>query len=638
MIPVPSHNLIPRLALVLALCASAPLSADPLLKSDAEISNEYRERVAFVLQDAIDRIDPDNPDAGGVYDLAVAVNRGEHVEWARQRLRSYNETPAGNMFWMIPMVLIMHADNGSLNDDDWSLIQELWRTYYPYRGDTENHWLMYYVALYLAAEMFPEADTGAWFNGRSSVENMAEAKEYILDWVRITTSYGQGEYDSPRYIGEYTRPMALLAGWARDAELRKVGHMMMDYLILDFVVESVEGLHGGAQSRAYPREILRPALTVSMAHSWLFFGQGEFSPNASNTLVALSGYTPPPILFRIAHDRNEAYVHKELKRTRWRLRNVGPDTFEVEGKRSRPVYKYSYVHPDYILGSSQGGLLQPIQQRTWNLIWREDDPWDKSNSFFALHPYSSPKEGSMYFPADWDTVTDLIARSKADYDTEDKLIGGSKYEYVVQHESALIGLYDIPEGTRFPLINTFFSRDLEQVVEDPSGWIFAQGGPIYIAYFPMAPGEWKPVDWTGLMAGGAGGWFSANFVEWSEGSKSLVSYELKNGYVVQVAPVSEFDSYEEFKSTIKSLPLDYSLEPVPSVRFTTLEGIELSVEYQAPLYVDGQPVRFEDWMLFDGPFSRAERGSRTLDIIYGDELYHLDFINNRIESSIISDR
>lgn len=633
------HYLSRILTVASLACIAVPCSlADPLQKSDAEIRSEYRERVEYVLQSAIDRIDPNDPNAGGIYDLAVALNRGEHIEWARQRLRSYNETPTGNMFWMIPMVLLMHADSGNLDEDDWALIQDLWRTYYPYRGDTENHWLMYYTGLYLAAEMFPEAGTDAWFNGRSAKENMAEAKEYILDWVRITTSYGQGEYDSPRYIGEYTRPMALLAGWARDAELRHLGQMMMDYLILDFTVESLEGLHGGAQSRAYPREILRPALSVSMAHSWLFYGQGEFSPNASNTLVALSGYTPPPILYRIAHDRNEAYVHKELKRTRWRLRNVGADTFEVDDKRTRPVYKYSYVHPDYILGSSQGGLLQPIQQRTWNLIWREDEPLDKSNTLFALHPYSSPKEGMMYFPSDWDTVTDLIARSKADYDSEDKLIGGSKYESIVQHESTLIGLYDIPEGTRFPLINTFFSRDLEHRIEDDSGWIFAQGGPVYIAYFPMAPGEWKPVDWTGLMAGGAGGWFSANFVEWSEGSESYVSYELKNGYILQVAAVRDFESFEAFKAAVRSLPLKTTLKPVPAVEFSTLDGVELSVRYKEPLFVNGEPVRYEDWMLYDGPFARAERGSQILDILYGAERYHLDFIRNRIESSISSEQ
>ena len=92
---------------------------------------------------------------------------------------------------------------------------------------------------------------------------------------------------------------------------------------------------------------------------------------------------------------------------------------------------------------------------------------------------------------------------------EYKLEGGSPYEQVAQHQAALIALYDIPEGTRFPLIHTYFSRDLKNRVEDSSGWIFSQGGPTYIAYRPLAPGVWKPVDWTDSLKKGLGGYFSA---------------------------------------------------------------------------------------------------------------------------------
>ena len=46
------------------------------------------------------------------------------------------------------------------------------------------------------------------------------------------------------------------------------------------------------------------------------------------------------------------------------------EAIEVDDHSTAPVYKYSYVTPDYILGSSQGGLLQPIQQQTWSLVWQ----------------------------------------------------------------------------------------------------------------------------------------------------------------------------------------------------------------------------------------------------------------------------
>lgn len=612
-------------ACLLLLAPGIRLAADTSWPTESERFLAYQERCQEVIDFIVNRTDPDNPDRGGLFDIAVNLAEGTNLEWARARLRAVNETPRGNMFWMHPMVFVMYAGRENLNAEDWAFIRDLWRTYFPYRGDTENHWLMYYASLYLACQMFPDSGPEAWYNGKSAVENMAEAEDYIRDWISITTAYGQGEYDSPNYIEEYLRPLALLYGWAEDEELRQLSRMMIDYVLLDFAVENLDGLYGGAHSRLYPRYVLQPSLTAATRHAWLLFGQGNFQNNAGNMILALSGYVPPAILHRIALDRDEPYVHRELKRTRWRIRNAGPEAFEVDGRVTTPVYKYTYMHPDYVLGSSQGGLLQPIQQQTWSLIWREDDPTGKSNTFFGLQPYSNPFEGTMYFGADWDTVTDLIARSKVDYDSPDKLEGGSHYEQVFQHRSTLIALYDIPENNRFPIVSTLFSRDLENRIEDDSGWIFAKGGPVYIAYRPFQPGVWKPVDWTGLLKGGAGGWFSTNFEELSRGSEMYVSEYLKNGYVFEVAPASAFDSYEAFQEAIRKLPVEIETDPVPAVAFTSLDGTRLYAAYGAPPTINDKAVDFKEWPLFEGPFANADRESHALEIRHGPETLDLDF-------------
>lgn len=606
-----------------ALYATSPPPERPI--SDAAILEGYRERSQKAIEDLATSVHPTDRDRGSLYHVAAALYLGTNVEWAKRRLRTVNEDPRGNMFWMIPMALVMHAGKENLDPNDWAFIRRMWREYFPYRGDTENHWLMYYTGLYLACELFPDAGPEHWYNGKSSAENMAEAKEYILDWVKITTSYGQGEYDSPNYIGEYTRPMALLAGWAKDSELQRAGEMMMDYLLLDYAVENLNGIYGGAHSRIYPRHIIQPVIAMGPMHGWLFFGQGNYRRNATNALVAMSGYRPPPILYRIAHDRETPYVHKELKRTRWRIRNAGPEAFEYDGKKTIPVYKTSYVDRDFILGSSQGGLLQPIQQQTWSLVWYEEDARGKSNTFFAVQPYSNPFEGTMYFGEDWDTVTDLIARSKVDYDSPDKLASGSPYEQVFQHEGALLALYDIEPGSRFPLIHTFFSRDLKELEEDESGWIFARGGPSYIAYRPLAAGEWREVDWTGLLKGGAGAWISTNFTEMSAGSRSYVSESLQNGYVVQVAPARDFPSMQGFQAAVLDLPLEYRLEPTPQVSFTGLDGAALTMDYGGIPKVNGEAVDYSQWPLFEGPYARAERESEALEIRHGDRRHFLDF-------------
>jgi hypothetical protein len=615
-----------------------PLTADSQWPTESERVLAYRMRCQEVLDFVVARTDPQNTERGSLFDIAVNLAAGTNLDWARARLRTVNDPPRGNMFWMHPMVFVMYAGQENLNADDWAFIRELWRTYFPYRGDTENHWLMYYASLYLACQMFPESGPEDWYNGKSAAENMSEAEDYIRDWINITTAYGQGEYDSPNYIGEYIRPLALLYGWAQDPEMRQLSKMMLDYVIVDFAVENLGGLYGGAHSRLYPRYVLQPALTPATQHAWLLFGQADFKNNAGNMILALSGYVPPAILHRVALDRNKPYEQRELKRTRWRIRNAGPEAFEIDGRITTPVYKYTYMHPDFVLGSSQGGLLQPIQQQTWSLIWREEEPTGKSNTLFGIQPYSNPFEGTMYFGADWDTVTDLIARSKVDYDSPDKLEGGSPHEHVSQYKSTLIALYQIPKGSRFEHISTLFSRDLEERVEDVSGWIFAKGGPVYIAYRPFQPGVWKPVDWTGLLKGGAGAWFSTNFEELSRGSEMYVSEYLNNGYLVEVAPVSAFASYQEFKDKIRNLPLQITTDPSPSVSYTTLEGTHLQIAYGQPLHINGNALGYENWPLFEGPFTKADPKSRELHIQHGSESLHLDFKAIRTTSTLSTDK
>lgn len=621
----------------LAAPAANVTRGEAVATSDADIARRFAARREAVLQAAVASIDPQNPTKGGGFlDVAACLQRGERVAAALARFAELNKPmPRDNMFWTYPMATVMAAGRQAFDAATQARVRELWKIYWPSRGDTENHWAMYYASLYIAAQLRPEAGPEDWFDGKSSAENMAEARSYLEHWIEVSTTHGQGEYDSPSYIQEYIIPLALLSGWTEDAALRQKARMMLDYIIYDYAVENVDGFYGGAHSRVYPWQIVAPGRTPTTAIGWLLFGLGEQVPDPATTVLALSGYEPPPILERIARERSQPYVERELKRTRWRIRHAGPESFEVGDQRTIAVYKYSYVDRDFVLGSSQGGLLQPIQQQTWSLVWRTDKERRRAcNTFFAVHPFSSPLEGTMFFADAWDTVTDLIARSKTDYDSEDKLPSGSPYEQVVQHGTALVALYDIPAGTRFPHITAFFSRDLVNVTEDASGWIFAQGGPVYIAYRPFAPGEWRPIDWTGLMQSGKAGWIGTDFKEWGPGNRCYVSPVLRNGYVVQVAPARDYASFEAFQAAVRRLPLTFDVKGVPAATFTALDGTKIEAHYGATPAINGEPLDYAHWPLFESPFAREERGSGRLEMRHGAERRILDFRRNVIEQTV----
>ena len=169
----------------------------------------------------------------------------------------------------------------------------------------------------------------------------------------------------------------------------------------------------------------------------------------------------------------------------------------------------------------------------------------------------------------------------------------------------MISLCDIPAGTNYQQVNGFFSKDLSRFEEDASGWIFAQGGRAYLAYRPLAPYEWRPLE---------------------RGGKRLRSPHGKNGTILQVASEAEFASWDEFKAAIRALPLAITLAPTPRVAFTTLRGKKVECAYGAAPRVNGRTVNHaEEWKLFAGPYLNAEVGSGMLTLTHGRLRRVLDF-------------
>jgi len=574
-----------RLWIALLWCAVASGAAPP-----------FAERAQYVI-DAYAH--PKTPGPLGYANIAAMLRLHECGADCSRRLEELLADPTGDMFWMFPVTAVAHLDRGQLSDAARNALRRSFKTYMPYRGDTENHWLLYYSTLYLMAQMWPDRAADDWYNGKSSAENMREAADWIESWVRLTTRRGQGEYDSPHYIGVFLLPLSYLAEWAQEPKMKQRARMMLEYLIVDYAAESLDGLYAGAHARIYDRQVLEKWLNISSDFGWLLFGQGIPKPvPAGEALyyVLASAYEPPEILKRIATERGAPYSHYERKRTRnqWRFHD----------ELHSPVYKTTYMRQEYAVGSDQGGTLQPIQEHSWDVTWHVADPRGIENTFFTLHPSSSVRELETYFTFPADHAVEEVVSSKKSYDSADKFVGGSPYEQIFQDQDTVIVLYDIEPGARFPHINGFFSKDLAEMREDLSGWLFARGGDAWIACRPLQPFTWKPID---------------------GGGKRLFSPYLKNGVVVQVAARSEFADMDAFRRAILALPLEYRTEPVPSVRFRSLRGRTLDARYGATPRVDGVAVDYGKWPLFGGPFVEASVDSERLTLKFGTMRRVLDF-------------
>jgi hypothetical protein len=536
----------------------------------------------------------------GYANIAAKLSLHEDAALCSRRLEELLAAgPTGDMFWMFPVTAVAYTDRGQLTDTARRALRQSFRTYMPYRGDTENHWLTYYTSLYLMAQLWPGESGDQWYTGKSSEENLREAAGWIEDWVKLTTRRGQGEYDSPNYMGLYFLSMSYLAAWSKDPAMQKRAAMMLDYLTADYAAETLDGIYVGAHSRIYDREVLQKWAAPSSDFGWALFGLGHpLDPPASYILFYLlaSHYEPPEILQRIATDRSQPYTHYERKRTRNRWRFFD----ELHGA----VYKTTYVRREYAVSSDQGGTLQPIQEHSWDVTWAVPDARGVENTLFTVNPHSSLRELQTYFSFPADIGISGVVSSKKSYDSPDKFVGGSPYEQIFQDQDTVVALYDIAPGARFPHINGFFSKDLAEVREDPSGWIFARGGEALIACRPLQPYTWKPID---------------------GGGKRLFSPYLKNGMVVQVAARSEFAGLEAFRQAILSLHLEFSMDGAPRVRFQSLRGRMLEFTYGAVPQVDATPLDYDHRPLFGGPFVEAGVDSEQLLLKYREMRRTLDF-------------
>ena len=533
--------------------------------------------------------------------LAAGIDERRAIDCIEAKLKA----PSGDMFFIYPLIgTYLHLQD-RLPDELKHHMQALFSIYTPYRGDTENHWLMYYTALYLAAQTWPDLNGAFWFNGKSSQENLEEAAAYLNCWFDLTTTQGQGEFDSPDYAGVYLSPLCLLYDFARDPAMRLKSRMMLDYFLADWAGEHLKGMLCGGFSRVYEPQVYTPRQSVVSTLLWLYFGDCDFNPSGSMheaIFPALSSYRPPEILVSIARDRSQPYSHHETKR----VRNI----IRYRSIKNPPVYKTLYMTDLYALGSLQGGILQPIQQHTWGLTWVSDKPHP---CIFTLHPYFSSEELASFFPEEPKILVDDVVKSKGTYNKPDKWTGGSPFEQTFQYESTIIVLYHLQKGEGWPHIDGFFPKQLDERSTDPSGWIFCREGDVFIACFPLRPYTWIEEDVCFRMR----------------------SPHARNGIIMEVSSRKKFLDFATFKKHIRQNKIDTShFMDNLSVTYTNCDGNELTFSYDGSRVLNGSHIVLSDYGLFSGPFFKSEVGSGRLEIRYQLQKRDLDFRACRLTEEV----
>ncbi len=236
----------------------------------------------------------------------------------------------------------------------------------------------------------------------------------------------------------YVTPMLLLYEFAEEPAIRQLAGMMLDLLLADYLTESLDGAYCGGHSRVIDvgggatteNRVVRPPLPLRGRHrpSRRHRRPGRSSPRSRATGPRASSTA-------IANRRDDALRAHGAK--------ARPQRDPLRPALNPPVHKYDYMTPGYGLGSLQGGILQPIQQHTWDVTWLGSA---ENSTLFTVHPSVSARELAMFFPEEIHGLTRTITAQKGSYASPDKLVSASAFEKVFQHENVLLALYQVPPG------------------------------------------------------------------------------------------------------------------------------------------------------------------------------------------------
>lgn len=450
-------------------------------------------------------------------------------------------------------------------------------------GASENHKLMYAAAAYLAGIAWPDDYPKEWFQ---------IGHDHLMHWFDIVTSIGFWEEDSPTYLIHHLGPILSVADHAPEgSEMKKRATMVLDWYFASIAGEYLHGYWITPAARDYNPLFGLHVTAESTALTWLLFGDAPQIPNPhiyqpyrhwkATLHFAVSDYRVPDILIRIATDRDNPFVHKEYM-----------------AKNPMHPKEYCYVHFNYGMASILNENTQniPPDMTRWKVQWVADHPNKEPSVFLMKHPNEENK---------WENWR-----------------GASSAEQVIQHEDALIGVYNIEDGKK-PFIEGPFRKEIYEVVESRAGWMFLHTGSNLLAVKAINGLEFthqkRPVR---------------HFDSEME-VEVLRSYGNRNGLIVQTAPLNKYRAknakltMEKFiNDVLEKTTIDAEIDAeIPTLAYKTLSGDLLEIAFNNYKRVNGKTLEFNTWPLLGNPWMHQDIHGKRLVLEHGGEKLVYDFEN-----------
>lgn len=458
-----------------------------------------------------------------------------------------------------------------------------------------NYRLMNDGSGFLAAELWPDLVDA---DGLNADQIKAATKGRLLGYFEQIVHRNTDEYGAPTYLGIDLSAMKMLADFAKDPEIKNKAALTLDSMILQVACAWNNGYYitSASRSKYWGTSMTSPdSLDTTGAIGWIYFGgsrsvdPAHMNPPGSVWFAFPSGYAPPPIFTGIATDRSSPFLHR--------------------GSTGDNIRFVIYHTPAYSLASEWEFLPSPTdghykESRRQMLKWISDKP---CSTFIPMQ--ENPRRPYK--------LSENIGNAFG--------YGENPYAQSLQHEGTLLGITAVPENYPFWKLYAPFTTEgaiVKRIERD--GWIFCHGGNVLFAFCYAKPALWeKHRD--------------------KERCDVLSSLDRKNGWVLETSPIAPFAGggvdaeLERFATAILAKPrLDISKIDTanPSLSYLSLSGHQLELTYRdhkepytAQHLVDGKPVDYRSYPLFENPWVNQSLGSDTLSLHHNGESMTYDFKN-----------
>jgi hypothetical protein len=457
-----------------------------------------------------------------------------------------------------------------------------------------NYRLMEDGAGFLAAEEWPQIVDA---DGLDAAHIKAATRERLMGYFDGICRKNFAEYGAPIYTAVDLSAIRMLAEFAKDPELRKHATLTLDAMMVDLACTWNQGYNTGSASRAkyWGSTNTGPLQMESTATiAWLWFGAPR-PINAASTgwgasfWMAPSGtYSVPDLIAGIASERSSPSV----------FRGSIPSQPEQIHRITYHSLHYSLASQFDHAASSTDALYK--EGRRMMLRWFVDEP---SSTFCVCmdnprRPYALQEH-----------VANAIG------------YGENPFSQYLQCEQTMEGAYSVPASYPYYKMYVPFPRSgsIAKRIEK-EGWIFCHNRVMLMAFHSAAPCAWADKPWEGndML------WCNARTNVWVLETAELADYA---GGGVD-AELNRFADAVLHKAKIETAALT---DGAPHIVYRSLTNHMLDLTWithktpDAEQQIDGKPVDYASWKLFDSPWVQQELNSPLLRLRLGSRELTYDF-------------